>query len=172
MIQEEYRRKALEPIVNYIKSALDAYGKEEIEARLKAVLPIESKDARIINNIIQIVKASAKYCAEVGSRPEVQMEALEWLERNKWNAPIELPDDFERALELFLINADYTSRTYAEDAKAYSDRLREIVRKEIAPGWKPTKEQIDAVKRVKAAIGPGPLYDQLGLLLDDLKKLM
>ena len=40
------------------------------------------------------------------------------------------------------------------------------------PHWKPSEEQMEAVNRVKKAIGPGPLYDQLGSLLNDLKKVI
>lgn len=48
MDYEEYKRKALEPIVNYIESAMASYSKEELEARIKKALPEkESEDERI-----------------------------------------------------------------------------------------------------------------------------
>ena len=53
MDYEEYKRKALEPIVNYIESVMASYSKEELEALIKKALPEkESEDERIRNEII------------------------------------------------------------------------------------------------------------------------
>ena len=51
----------------------------------------------------------------------------------KEQKPIELSDKFEIALEEFLMNADASEKTFAEDVKDYADKLREIVRQEQKP---------------------------------------
>lgn len=56
MDYEEYKRKALEPIVNYIESVMASYSKEELEARIKKALPEkESEDERIRKNLIELL---------------------------------------------------------------------------------------------------------------------
>lgn len=59
MDREEYKRKALEPIVNYIESVFASYSKEELEARIKEALPKkESEDEKIMNDIMVAVENS------------------------------------------------------------------------------------------------------------------
>ena len=54
MDNEEYKRKALEPIVNYIESVMASYSKEELEARIKKALPKkESEDERIRKRLVE-----------------------------------------------------------------------------------------------------------------------
>lgn len=60
--EKEYKRKALEPIVNYIESVLASYSKEELEARIKEALPKkESEDERIRNDIMEAVENRLPY---------------------------------------------------------------------------------------------------------------
>lgn len=80
----------------------------------------------------------------------------------------------EDAVRIFYEAEESTSKDILEVKLLADGKYPDFayIDKQDEPCWKPTQEQIDAVKRVKAAIGPGPLYDQLGLLLDDLNKLM
>ena len=50
--EKEYKRKALEPIVNYIESVMASYSKEELEARIKKALP-EAEDERIKRGLLR-----------------------------------------------------------------------------------------------------------------------
>lgn len=88
----------------------------------------ESDDERIRKGMLEAFKHSD---LEVWSDAELRIkDIITWLEKHKEQNPAVLSDDFELALEQFLMNADSSSNTFAEDIKKYANRLREIVRKE------------------------------------------
>ena len=83
MDYEEYKRKALEPIVNYIESVMASYSKEELEARIKKALSEkESEDERIRKAIIELIKQSSNILC-----PQNQDKMLAYLEKQKEQKP-------------------------------------------------------------------------------------
>ena len=94
-----------------------------IEGNKVIMMPKESDDERIKRIITESVYA-------IYADGEEYNEVLAWFEKHKEQKPIELSNDFETALEQFLMNADSSSNTFAEDVRKYADKLREIVKKE------------------------------------------
>ena len=85
MDYEEYKRKALEPIVNYIESVMASYSKEELEARIKKALPEkESEDERIRKAIIELIKQSSNLLC-----PQNQDKMLAYLGKQKEQHSVE-----------------------------------------------------------------------------------
>ena len=58
MDYEEYKRKALEPIVSYIESVMASYSKEELEARIK--------DEKMLNRCISKMTRTAPFKEKAG----------------------------------------------------------------------------------------------------------
>jgi len=84
---------------------------------------VDVHEAKLYGNISE--RVIPVDCYEITAR-----HFAKWGEKQKEQEPIELSDDFEVALEEFLMNTDSSSNTYKEDVKKYANRLHEIVRKE------------------------------------------
>lgn len=82
MDYEEYKRKALGPIVNYIESAMALYSKEELYARIKKALQErESEDERIRKALYEFI--SDTLGDEFDGYDFNKREALAYLEKQK-----------------------------------------------------------------------------------------
>ena len=85
--EKEYKRKALEPIVNYIESVMASYSKEELEARIKNALPKkESEDERIRKELLDAVDKARVFDID----KDVADRWTAWLEKQKEQKPTNL----------------------------------------------------------------------------------
>lgn len=143
MNHEEYKRKALEPIVNYIESVMASYSKEELEARIKKALPEkESEDERII----KIIKRQMCHGAATPTDEERAMVDA-WLEKQKEQKPrytayLDLSsNEFEACMLRYLQSAANRKddAMIMIDTKGYAAQLMEIARKEQKPALTPER---------------------------------
>ena len=132
MDHEEYKRKALEPIVNYIESVLASYSKEEIESRIKEALPKkESEDERIRKRLVEYFngfydKYSCRNNVNVHWEGIEVKKVLAYLEKQKEQ---KLDCKYECAL--------------TDEQLMATDFWKEYLKESIISGNKPTKADID-----------------------------
>jgi len=85
---EEYKRKALEPIVNYIESVMASYSKEELEALIKKALQQkESEDERIRKELIDFVNHYRHNTDLTTEQAKWCKMAIAYLEKQKEQKP-------------------------------------------------------------------------------------
>ena len=98
MDYEEYKRKALEPIVNYIESVMASYSKEELEARIKKALPEkESEDERIKRGLLRCLNdIDDGWIALHGISKN---DAIAYLEKQKEQKPAEYINITQKILD-------------------------------------------------------------------------
>ena len=146
---EEYKRKALEPIVNYIESVMASYSKEELEARIKKALPERvSEDERIRKRLVEYFNG---YYDRFSSRNNVNVHwegldvkaVIAWLEKQKEQRPAEWSeeDEFFRQ-QLIVYCENCVQDTLAAKCVDWLKSLRP------QPHWKPSEEQIDALNSI------------------------
>jgi hypothetical protein len=145
MDYEEYKRKALEPIVNYIESAMASYSKEELEARIKKALPKkESEDERIRKMLIEQMERWKKCAEDNNVEQDVKdaSDAIAYLEKQKEQKPVEWSEEDKAHIESLLKRLDGMCKkgaTFTQTRFAVSEDMDWL--KDLRP-WKPNVEKL------------------------------
>jgi len=141
---------------------------DEVFPELKA-----SKDERIIDDAIQIIRASRQRCAEYGAEADKHLKAISYLEKQKKQKPAEWSEEDNRH-----INTIIRAIHGAGNITPIEGELAEKWFKSLRPSWKPSEEQMDALEHFirsweeSGTMSPqNPTLCAAKTLLNDLKKL-
>ena len=130
----------------------------------------ESEDERIRKWLIEEMKIH--YDFESRSLNPMVEKALIWLEKQKEQKPAEWSEEDEKHKEWILECLADGKRKVPEYAEQYQSAFDWL--KSLHPSWKPSEEQMEALKKVAySLVGTGTQTDvYLVQLYEQLKKLM
>lgn len=94
-------------------------------------------------------------------------EVISWLEKHKEQQPVEWSEEDEKNRALI-----YAALNQVYDLKHNKELCDWLNHLKYYPCWKPSDKQMEALRRMKAAIaGEGEIYGPLNSLYEDLKKI-